>query len=174
MGVAGTARHEPTGRTLVEGALTVVILEVLAALARPGLLGGRPPTGVEGATRQLPEDIRGAQTRLIVFDQCGSVPEPGNLTDRTRANQYRIERRTGPAARGPALTDDPRTNPNALTGWHDLGTQDRGVAVTTGRARLFNPQGFLVSSLTPVTTSLQGPGGSQTVQTTALGRAAVR
>jgi len=182
MTVAGTSRHEPTGMTLVECAMTVVVLGILSAIAIPGILGGIHPTGVDGATRRLTEDIRlaqsnaitrGAQTRLIVFDQSGSVPDPGNLNDPTKANKYRIELRTGPAALWPSLNDNPSTNPNVLTVWQDVGNQYRGVSVTSGSALLFNPQGFLVNSLAPVNTVLQGPGGSKTVQTTAIGRAVV-
>ena len=182
MAVARTSGHEPTGMTLVEFASIIVILGILSAVAIPGLLGGIHRTGVDGATRRLTEDIRlaqsnaitrGAQTRLIVFDQSGSVPDPGNLNDPTKANKYRIELRTGPSALWPSLNDNPSTNPNVLTVWQDLGNQYRGVSVATGSALLFNPQGFLVNSLAPVNTILQGPGGIKTVQTTAIGKAAV-
>jgi len=58
-----------------------------------------------GASRRLTEDIRlaqsnaitrGAQTRLIVFDQAGAVPNPEKLNDPTKANKYRIELRSFP------------------------------------------------------------------------------
>ena len=182
MAVARQSGIEPKGMTLVEFLTAIVILGILSAIAIPGILGSIHRTGVDGASRQLTEDIRlaqsnaitrGAQTRLIVFDQGGSVPDPGNLDDPTKANQYRIELRTGPAALWPSLNDNPSTNPNVLTVWQDVGTQYRGVSVTSGSALLFNPQGFLVNSLAPVNTVLQGPGGSKTVQTTAIGRAVV-
>lgn len=181
MAVAESSKQEPTGMTLVEFAITIVILGILSTVAIPGLLGGIHRTGVDGASRQLTEDIRlaqssaitrGTQTRLIVFDQSGSVPDPGNLNDPTKANKYRIELRIGPTALWPSLNDNPSTNPNVLTVWQDLGNLYRGVSVTTGSALLFNSQGFLVNSSAPVNTILQGPGGSKTVQTTAIGKAA--
>ncbi|HEX9897733.1 MAG TPA: type II secretion system protein [Candidatus Methylomirabilis sp.] len=182
MAVARKSSRDPSGMTLVELAITIVILGILSAIAVPGILGSIHRTGVDGASRQLTEDIRlaqsnaitrGAQTRLIVFDQSGSVPDPGNLSDPTKANKYRIELRTGPSALWPTLNDNPSTNPNVLTVWQDLGNQYRGVSVTTSSALLFNSQGFLVNTSAPVNTVLQGPGGTKTVQTTAIGKAAV-
>lgn len=182
MAVARKSKGEPNGMTLVEFLITIVILGILSAIAIPGILGGIHRTGVDGASRRLTEDIRlaqsnaitrGAQTRLIVFDQNGAVPDPGNLSDSTKANKYRIELRTGPSALWPSLNDNPSTNPNVLTVWQDLGNQYRGVSVTTGSALFFNSQGFLVNSSAPVNTILQGPGGTKTVQTTAIGKAAV-
>ena len=182
MAVAGKSSRDPRGMTLVEFLITTVILGILCAIAVPGILGSIHRRGVDGASRRLTEDIRlaqsnaitrGAQARLIVFDQNGAVPDPGNLSDSTKSNKYRIELRTGPSALWPSLNDNPSTNPNVLTVWQDLGNEYRGVSVTTGSALLFNSQGFLVNTSAPVNTILQGPGGSKTVQTTAIGKAAV-
>ena len=168
--------------TLVEFLTAIVILGILCAIAVPGILGSIHRTGVDGASRRLTEDIRlaqsnaitkGAQARLIVFDQSGAVPDPGNLNDSTKANKYRIELRTGPSALWPSVNDNPSTNPNVLTIWQDIGNEYRGVSVTTGSALLFNSQGFLVNTSAPVNTVLQGPGGTKTVQTTAIGKATV-
>ena len=182
MAVARKSSRDPSGMTLVELAITIVILGILSAIAVPGILGSIHRRGLDGASRQLTEDIRlaqsnaitkGAQARLIVFDQSGAVPDPGNLNDPTKANKYRIELRTGPSALWPSVNDNPSTNPNVLTIWQDISNQYRGVSVTTGSALLFNSQGFLVNTSAPVNTVLQGQGGSKTVQTTAIGKAAV-
>jgi len=176
------ARSEPNGMTLVELLSVIVMIGILCAIAVPGILGSIHRTGVDGASRRLTEDIRlaqsnaitkGMQTRLIVFDQSGVVPDPGNLNDPAKANKYRIEMRSGPLAPWPSVNDYPGANSNVLTVWQDLGSQYRGVAVTQGSAILFNSQGFLMNALAPVNTVLQGPGGSKTVQTTAIGKATV-
>lgn len=177
------------GMTLIEFVIAIAILGILCAIAVPGILGGIQRTGVDGASRRLTEDIRlaqssaitrGMQTRLIVFDKDGVVPDPdklfdplGKISDPTKANKYRIEMRDGPLASWPSVNDYPGATSNVLTVWQDLGTQYRGVAVTTGSGLVFNSQGFLMNSTVPVKTVLQGPGGSKTVQTTAIGRATV-
>ncbi len=182
MAVAKKSYSEPKGMTLVEVLTGIIILGILCAFAVPGILGSIHRTGVDGASRRLTEDIRlaqsnaitkGMQTRLIVFDQSGAVPDPGNLNDPAKANRYRIEMRSGPLAPWPSVNDYPSTNSNVLTVWQDLGTQYRGVAVTQGSALLFNSQGFLMNALAPVSTVLQGPGGTKTVQTSAIGKATV-
>jgi len=182
MAVARQSGIEPKGMTLVEFLTAIVILGILSAIAIPGILGSIHRTGVDGASRRLTEDIRlaqsnaitkGAQARLIVFDQTGAVPDPGNLNDPTKANKYRIELRPGPSALWPSVNDNPSSNPNVLTVWQDIGSQYRGVAVTTGSAVVFNSQGFLLNSSAPVNTVFQGPGGSKTVQTTAIGKVTV-
>jgi len=182
MSTARKARNEPKGMTLVELLIGIVMIGILSAIAIPGILGSIHRSGVDGASRRLTEDIRlaqsnaitkGAQTRLIVFDQSGAVPNPGNLNDPTKANKYRIELRTGPAALWPSVNDYPSTNPNVLTVWQDIGTQYRGVSVTTGSAVVFNSQGFLLNTSAPVNTVFQGPSGSKTVQTTAIGKVTV-
>jgi prepilin-type N-terminal cleavage/methylation domain-containing protein len=182
MALARKTCSEPNGMTLVEFLTAIVILGILCAIAVPGILGGIQRTGVDGASRRLTEDIRlaqsnaitkGTQTRLVVFDQSGAVPDPGNLNDPAKANKYRIEMRSGPLAPWPSVNDYPNTNSNVLTVWQDLGTQYRGVAVTQGSAILFNSQGFLMNALAPVNTVLQGPGGSKTVKTTVIGKVTV-
>jgi type II secretory pathway pseudopilin PulG len=173
---------ESKGVTLVEFLTGIVMLGILCAIAVPGILGSIHRTGVDGASRRLTEDIRlaqsnavtkGMQVRLVVFDQSGVVPNPGNLNEPAKANMYRIEMRSGPSALWPAVNDNSATNPNVLTVWQDIGSQYRGVTVTTGSALIFNSQGFLINITAPVNTVLQGPGGSKTVQTTAIGKATV-
>ncbi|MGE5849926.1 MAG: Tfp pilus assembly protein FimT/FimU [Candidatus Methylomirabilota bacterium] len=182
MAVARKSNSDPKGMTLVEFLTAIIILGILCTIAVPGILGSIHRTGVDGASRRLTEDIRlaqsnaitkGMQTRLVVFDQSGSVPDPGNLNDPAKANRYRIEMRSGPLAPWPSVNDYPSTNSNVLTVWQDLGTQYRGVAVTQGSAILFNSQGFLMNVLAPVKTVLQGPGGTKTVQTTVIGKVTV-
>lgn len=182
MAVARRFHSEPKGMTLVEALTAIIILGILCAIAVPGILGSIQRTGVDGASRRLTEDIRlaqsnaitkGMQTRLVVFDQSGKVPHPGNLNDPAKANRYRIEMRSGPSAAWPSVNDYPGSNSNVLTVWQDLGSQYRGVSVTQGSAILFNSQGFLMNALAPVSTVLQGPGGTKTVQTTAIGKATV-
>jgi len=179
----GRTGEQPAGMTMVELATAVMMLGILAAIAIPGILGGIQRTGVDGASRQLAEDIRlaqsnaltrGAQARLIVFDQTGVVPtSPSTITDTTKANKYRVELRSSASASWPALTDTPGGNPNVLTVWNDIASQYRGVAVTTGNAVIFNSLGGLTNSTIPATIVLQGQGGAKTVQTNLIGKATI-
>ncbi|HSD52473.1 MAG TPA: GspH/FimT family pseudopilin [Candidatus Methylomirabilis sp.] len=182
MAIPRKSYNEPHGMTLVELLIAIAILGIICAIAVPGILGGIHRTGVDGASQRLTQDIRlaqsnaitkGVQTRLIVFDQSGVIPDPGIPPDTTKANKYRIEMRSGPLAPWPSVNDYPGANSNVLTVWEDLGTQYRGVSVTQGSAILFNSQGFLMNPLAPVNTVVQGPGGSKTVQTTAIGKVTV-
>lgn len=168
---------------MIELAINLSIVGILAAIAIPGILGSIQRTGVDGASRRLAEDIRvaqstaitrGAQTRLLIFDRAGLVPEPTNLSETTKANMYRIEIRNGPSASWPAIGDNPATNPNVLTVWNDLGFQYRGIAVTAGNAVVFNSQGFLGTSAMPLDIIVQGSGGTRTIRTSVIGKATVQ
>jgi type II secretory pathway pseudopilin PulG len=170
--------------TLVELITVVMMLGILATIGLPGIIGGIQRTGVDGASRQLTQDIRlaqstaitrGAQARLIIFDQTGVVPTtPTNLTDATKANQYRIEMRSSVSAPWPAITDYPGANSNVVTAWNDLGSQYKGIAVTSGNALVFNSQGFLSNSATALNIVLAGSGGIRTVQTSVIGKATIQ
>lgn len=181
----GNSRGKPQGFTVMELATVVSILGILAMIAIPGMLGAIQRSGVDGASRRLAGDIRyaqssalarGAQTRLIAFNQSGTAANPGAspLSDAAKANRYRIELRSGASAPWPALTDMPGTNGNVLTVWHDLAGEYRGVAVASGNALVFNSQGFLANSAAPLAIALQGPGGARTIQTSAIGKVAIQ
>jgi type II secretory pathway pseudopilin PulG len=168
--------------TLIEIVTVLVMMGIFAAIAIPGILGSIQRAGVDGASRRLAEDIRlaqssaltrGAQARLIVFDQTGTVPTSPAITDSARANRYRVEIRSSASASWPALTDTPGSNPNVLTEWHDIGSQYRGVAVITGSAVGFNSIGGLTNSTIPATIVLQGTGGTRTVQINLIGKATI-
>lgn len=175
--------RQPTGMTLIEITTVLVMMGILVAIAIPGILGSIQRAGVDGASRRLAEDIRlaqstaltrGSQARLIVFDQSGVVPTtPSNITDSTKANRYRVEIRSSASASWPALSDTPGNNPNVLTEWSDIGSQYRGVAVTTGSAVGFNSLGGITNSTIPATIALQGTGGTRTVQTNLIGKATI-
>lgn len=174
---------KPKGVNIIELAIAVSIVGILAALAIPGIVGGIQRSGVDGASRRLAEDIRlaqsnaitrGAQTRVVAFDQNGVAQNSGSPTDATKANMYRIELRAGASAAWPALSDTPGSNVNVLTTWNDIGGQYRGVAVTTGNTLLFNSQGFLTNSAVPLNIVVQGSGGTKTVQTSVIGKATIQ
>jgi hypothetical protein len=119
---------------------------------------------------------RGAQARLIVFDQNGVAPNPGlsDATDTTKANMYRVEFRSSPSAAWPPLTAYPGANSNVLTTWYPVRSNYQGVSVTTGNTVVFNSQGFLVNSASPLSIVLQGSAGSKTVQASVIGKATIQ
>ncbi len=172
----------PRGFNIIELATVVAIVAVLAAIAVPGILGGVMRAGVDGASRQLAEDIRlaqsnaltrGAQARIVVFDQGGTAPNSGYASDSTKDNMYRIEVRLGPSASWPALADTPGTNSNVLTLWNNLARQYQNVRVTTANTVTFNSQGF-PSSASAINIVLQGDVGTKTVQTSTIGKATIQ
>jgi prepilin-type N-terminal cleavage/methylation domain-containing protein len=177
--------NEPRGMTALELVTVLAILAILSGIAIPGILGGIHRTGVDGASRRLAEDIRlaqsnaltrGMQARLIAFDQTGTAQNPGlsAITDTTKRNMYRIELRSGPSVSWPALSDNPGNNSSVLTVWNDLGRDYRGVALTAGNALIFNTQGFLINSAAALDITLQGSGGTRTVQTSVIGKATIQ
>ncbi len=179
------SRNTPGGVTALELVIVLAILGILAGIAIPGILGGIYRTGVDGASRRLAEDIRlaqsnaltrGAQARLIAFDQNGTAQNPGlsAITDTTKRNMYRIELRSGPSVSWPALSDTPGNNSNILTVWNDLANDYRGVVVTAGNALIFNTQGFILNSAAALNITLQGSGGTRTVQTSVIGKATIQ
>jgi prepilin-type N-terminal cleavage/methylation domain-containing protein len=185
MNPARNPLNKPRGVTVIELVMVVAIFGIMAAVAIPGVLGGIQRTGVDGASRRLAEDIRlaqsnaltrGMQTRLIAFDQTGTAQNPGStaITDTTKKNMYRIELRSGPSASWPALSDISGGNANVLTLWNDLGNQYRGVAVSAGNALIFNSQGFLLNSAAALNITVQGSGGTRTVQTSVIGKATMQ
>ena len=183
MRLVSTPRKQACGMTLVELSIVLAIFAGLSSVAIPGIVGGIQRRGVDGASRRLAEDIRlaqssaitrGMQVRLVAFDQTGTAPNSGLTTDANRANQYRIEMRAGATASWPALTDTPATNANVLTPWKSIAGGFRGVNVIAGNTMAFNSQGFLSGTGSPnVTVTMQGPGGSKSVQTNSIGKATI-
>ncbi len=172
----------PRGFNIIELFIVVMIIAVVSGIAIPGILGGIQRAGVDGASRRLADDIRlaqsnaltrGAQARLIAFDQSGAAPNSGYSTDTSKANMYRIEVRSGPSASWPAEGDSPATNSNVLTPWNDLGKNFGGVRVTTADTVAFNSQGF-PNSASAINLVLTGPGGTRTVQTSVIGKATIQ
>ena len=173
------------GYTLIELVIVVAIMTVISGFALPGVLGGIQRKGVDGAARRVTEDVRlaqstaltrGIQARLIVFDQTGVAANPGfsNVTDATKANMYRIEMRNSPSAAWPALTDYPGVGSNVLTAWFPLNSDFKGVSVTAGNTLVFNSQGFLVNSTSPLNVALQGTASSKTVVTSVIGKTTIQ
>lgn len=174
-------RQNPGGFNVLELAIVVAIFGIVAAIGIPGLLGGIQRRGADGASRRLAEDVRqaqsqaltrGVQSRLVVFDQSGTAPGSSLATDTSRANMYRIEIRTSPAAAWPVLADNPGSNANVLTVWQDL-ARFGGVLVTTGNTIVFNSQGFVTNSTTALNVVLQGGDGTKTVRTSVIGKASI-
>ncbi len=173
---------EPKGITLVDFPIDVAILGILSAVAIPGILGSIYGMGVNGASQRVTEDIRlarssavmgGGQTRLIVLDQSGTVPDPDNFHDPTRANKYGIELRTGPSASWLSLNDHRSINSHVVTVWQNLENQYRGVSVITASDLVFNSQGRPMNCSAPGYTIWQGLGPTKTAQPTAIGKATV-
>ena len=173
------------GYTLIELVIVVAIMTVISGFALPGVLGGIQRRGVDGAARRLAEDVRmaqstaltrGVQARLIVFNQSGVAPNPGSsdTTDTTKANMYRVETRNSPSAAWPALTAYPGTGSNVLTVWFPLNSDYKGVSVATGNTLVFNSQGFLANSTSPLNIVLQSTAGSKTVITNVIGKATIQ
>ena len=174
------------GFTLIELIITVAIMVLITGISLPGIIGGIQRRGVDGAARRLTEDVRlaqstaltrGIQARLIVFNQSGVAANPGfsDVTDPTKANMYRVEMRNSPSAAWPAVTDYPGgTGSNVLTTWFPLGSEYKGVSIATGNTLVFNSQGFLANSTSPLNVVLQGAAGSKTVVTSVIGRAIIQ
>jgi len=175
-------RRRPRGFNILELAIVVAMIGITAGIAIPGIVGGIQRRGSDGASRRLSDDIRqaqsqaitrGAQSRVVVFNQSGTAPGSSYATDAGKANRYRIEIRTSPSASWPALTDSPGNNANVLTTWNNL-AEFGGVKVTTGNTIVFNSQGFLAISTTPLNVVLSGADGVKTVQTSVIGKATVQ
>jgi len=173
------------GYTLIELVIVVAIMAVISGIALPGIMGGIQRRGVDGAARRLTEEIRlaqstaltrGAQARLIVFDQNGVAPNPGSgdVTDATKANMYRVELRNSPSAAWPALAAYPGVGSSVLTTWFPLNSDYRGVSIATGNTVVFNSQGFLANSTSPLNLVVQGAAGSKTVATSVIGKATIQ
>jgi Tfp pilus assembly protein FimT len=180
-----TFRNSPKGITTIELVIVVSILATLSAIALPGLLGGVQRSGVDGAARRISDDIRlaqntaitrGLQTRFIAFSSAGVALNPGasEITDTTKENRYRIEMRSGPSASWPSLGDLPSSNANVLTIWNDLRAYYRGVTVATGNTLIFNSQGFVTNSTSPVDIVVQGSAGTKTIRTSVIGKATIQ
>lgn len=173
------------GYTLVELVIVVGMVALISGFALPGIIGGIQQRGVDGAARRLTEDIRlaqsialtrGMQTRLMVFNQSGVAPNPGSsaITDGTKGNMYRIELRNSPSAAWPALSEYPGASSNVLTTWLPINSDYKGVSITTGNTLIFNSQGFLVNSASPLNVVLQGSSGTKTVVTSVIGKATIQ
>jgi Tfp pilus assembly protein FimT len=175
------------GVTTIELVVVVSIVGIMAAVAMPGLIGGIMRTGVDGAGRQIADDLRltqstaiseGVQTRLLIFSNSGTAHDHGGSPSGTMSqsnsayrNKYRIERRTSAAASWPAVTDNRGTNVNVLTEWKDVAQQYRGVTVNFACTLVFNSQGFQVTSSTGLRTiRVTGPGGWKYVYISNIGK----
>jgi prepilin-type N-terminal cleavage/methylation domain-containing protein len=185
--MARDRRHKSArgGYTLVELIIVVAIMALISGISLPGIIGGIQRRGVDGAARRLTEDVRlaqstaltrGIQARMIIFNQSGVAANPGSsdITDTTKKNMYRIEMRNGPSASWPALTDYPGASSNVLTTWYPLDGDYKGVSVATGNTIIFNTQGFLANSASPLNVVLQGAAGTKTVVTSLIGRATIQ
>lgn len=172
------------GVTVIELLTVMITLAVIAAIGMPEVMAGIRRTGVDGASRRLADDIRlaqstalsrGLQARLIAFNDSGVAANPGSteITDATKANMYRIEVRPSPTASWPSLTDE-ATNSGVVTVWSRVAVDYRGVSISTGNTIVFNSQGFLINSTSPLNVVLQGSAGSKTVQTSVIGKATIQ
>jgi Tfp pilus assembly protein FimT len=175
---------EQRGVTVIELLTVMITLAIIAAIGMPEVMAGIRRTGVDGASRRLADDIRlaqstalsrGLQARLIAFNDSGVAANPGSadITDATKANMYRIEVRPSPTASWPALTDD-TTSGGVVTVWSRVAADYRGVSIGTGNTVVFNSQGFLINSTSPLNIVLQGAGGTKTVQTSVIGKATIQ
>ncbi|MBI4537479.1 MAG: prepilin-type N-terminal cleavage/methylation domain-containing protein [candidate division NC10 bacterium] len=174
--------QRPCGFNVLELTIVVAVFGIVAAIGIPGIMAGIQRKGSDGASRRLAEDLRqaqsqaltrGAQSRIVVFDQTGSAPNSSLPNDSTKANRYRLEVRTSAAAAWPAIADNPGTNANVLTVWQDL-AEFGGVRVTTGNTLVFNSQGFLFGTTTPRDVVIQGGDGTKTVRTSVIGKATIQ
>jgi prepilin-type N-terminal cleavage/methylation domain-containing protein len=176
--------RNPRGFNVIEMAIVVSIMLIIAGIAIPGIVGGVQRTGVDGASRRIAEDVRlaqstaitrGVQARLLIFDKDGVAHVHGgaNITDPTKANRYRLETRTSATAPWPALTDGTGSNTNVLTAWHNLQSGYGGVRVTTSNVLVFRTLGNLDASVA-LNITLQGSGGTKTVRTSVIGKATIQ
>jgi prepilin-type N-terminal cleavage/methylation domain-containing protein len=184
-------RNDPPGFNVVELLIAMSIMGLIVGIGLPGIIGGIQRTGVDGAARRLAQDLRlaqaaaltrGVQARLIAFNQAGEAPRGAtaagdncstSVTDSTHANMYRIETRSSAGADWPPLTADTGGNSNVLTVWNKLGSDYKGVSITTGNTICFSSQGSLAYSTSTLSIVAQGPGGTKVVQTNVIGRSQI-